>query len=108
MILKDHVKELCVNHLQLKIKGIKNIMELKVGDQVEIIKKCLCGAGNQTGMTGIIISKHYSSYRIEISNKEKTDKHYWYHARECLRLVNKGFDPDKIISEAFGVKDKRN
>jgi len=89
--------------LELKTEGIKNIMELKVGDEVEIIIHCLCGAGNQKFMTGIINNLVNTSYCIHMPKHiEKTGRGYWYHSRNCLRLVNKGFNPDKIISEAFG------
>ena len=78
-------------------------MELKVGDKVEIIGDCNCVYNNQKGMTGVISYIGPASYLIDMSkHREETRADSWYHYRECLRLVNKGFNPDKIISEAFG------
>ena len=94
--------------------------KFKVGDRAVIKKRCYdCNIRlDHTGMHGTIIDfecytngiiKDGKSIRVVYDEGVKYDNHEgsklnkaWYHWGNCLELEHKGFDPEDIISKAFG------
>jgi len=78
----------------------------KIGDEVEINNEYhnVCSAMHHLGGPnhGIITAIDYNSH-LPILVKHYKYNDTWYHMPECLKPINKGFNPNEIISKAFGV-----
>jgi len=84
-----------------------NYNNFKAGDHVKIVHNCrnmnvsLCSAPDHMGKNGVIVSINTSLFPpIEISFGEGRN---WFHNAICLKKFNpKSFNPEDIISKAFG------
>ena len=78
-------------------------MKFKIGDKVRIAKnhQSYCNASHNRciNMIGIIVRIDDCKLPISVRFDDTT----WNHEESCLEKVNIGFNPDEIISKAFGV-----
>ena len=85
--------------------------ELKVGDKVRISKKhsecCNASHYKYINKIGVVfaISEGFSNLPITVKfGDNDNDNDIWHHNKSCLEKVyDEGFNPEDIISQAFGV-----
>jgi len=104
----------CIISSSFKENNIDRFSLFKIGDEVEITNKYnnVCSAEHTApymSNRGTVTLIDYDDLPIKVNHyytgKDDDKYHFtieWYHIPECLKLINQGFDPNELISKAFG------